>query len=108
MCKPDDQRRDYDPDVIEGISKDVDVKPGDTVLTSPNTYNYPPNYYIGRVHSYAVDKATGFYQVRVRTAVNFATIQQVFVIENLQRREQVQLEKETEQHMDQINQKRNR
>lgn len=87
--------------VLEGISKDVEVKRGDTVLTSPNTYNYPPNYPLGRVASASINKATGFYNIRVQTAANFATVQQVFVIENLQRAEQMQLEQDTEKKIEQ-------
>jgi rod shape-determining protein MreC len=86
---------------LEGISKDVDVKRGDTVLTSKYSYNYPPNFLIGRVAKVEVDNSTGFYNLKVQTAVNFASIQQVFVIENLQRDEQSQLEKETEKKIDQ-------
>jgi rod shape-determining protein MreC len=69
---------------LEGISKDVDV-----------------NFMVGRIASVSVDKATGFYSIKVQTAVNFSTVQQVFVTENLQRDEQVKLEKETERKMDQ-------
>jgi rod shape-determining protein MreC len=86
---------------LEGVSSDVQVKPGDTVLTSPLSYNYPPNYPIGRVVSVKVNKATGFYIINVQTAVNFATLQQVFVIENLQRAEQLQLQQDTEKKMEQ-------
>ena len=87
--------------VLQGISKDVDVKRGDSVLTSPYAYNYPPGFLIGRIASVAVNKATGFYELRVQTAVNFATVQQVFVIENLQRSEQLQLEADTEKKIEQ-------
>ncbi|RYY92845.1 MAG: rod shape-determining protein MreC [Chitinophagaceae bacterium] len=93
---------------LEGISKDVQVTRGDTVLTSPNTYNYPPNFLVGRVAAYAVDKATGFYTIKVQAGANFANLQQVFVIENLQRSEQMQLEKDTEKQMDQMNKTRPR
>jgi rod shape-determining protein MreC len=86
---------------LEGISKDVEVKRGDTVLTSPYSYNYPPNYYVGRVASVQINKATGFYILRVQCAVNFATVQQVFIVENLQRTEQMQLEKDTEKKLEQ-------
>jgi rod shape-determining protein MreC len=41
------------------------------------------------------------YLLKVKTAVNFSNIQQVFVIENLQREEQVQLEKDTEKKYEQ-------
>ncbi|RYY66323.1 MAG: rod shape-determining protein MreC [Chitinophagaceae bacterium] len=88
--------------VLQGISKDVDVKPGDSVLTSPYAYNYPPGFLIGRIAKVAVNKATGFYELKVQTAVNFATVQQVFVIENLQRSEQLQLESETEKKIEQV------
>jgi len=86
---------------LEGISRDVDVKKGDTVLTSPYSYNYPPNFLIGRIAAVEVNKATGFYILKVQAAVNFATVQQAFVIENLQRTEQVELEKETEKKIEQ-------
>lgn len=87
--------------VLEGISKDVEVKKGDTVLTSKYSYNYPPGFMIGRIATFRVDKATGFYNIKVRSSVDFAAVQQVFVVENLQRTEQVQLEKDTEKKMEQ-------
>lgn len=86
---------------LGGISKDVEVKTGDTVLTSKYSYNYPPNYLIGRVAAVTIDKATGFYSLKVQTAINFGTIQQVFVVENLQREEQLQLEKDTDKKLEQ-------
>ena len=86
---------------LEGISRDVAVKKGDTVLTSRYSYNYPPGFIIGRIDSIQTEKATGFYNLRIRSATNFNSIQQVFVIENLQRVEQVQLEKDTEKKMEQ-------
>ena len=86
---------------LEGISRDVAVKKGDTVLTSRYSYNYPPGFIIGRIEGIATEKATGFYKLKVRSTTNFNSIQQVFVIENLQRTEQVQLEKDTEKKMEQ-------
>ena len=87
--------------VMEGVSKDVDVKKGDTVLTSPYSYNYPPGFIVGTIAGVAEDKSRGFYELKVRTAANFSTIQQVFIVENLQRDEQVQLEKDTERKIEQ-------
>lgn len=86
---------------LEGISRDVEVKRGDTVLTSKYSYNFPPNFMIGRVVQVKINKATNFYDLKVQAAVNFAGIQQVFVIENLQREEQQQLQKDTEKKMEQ-------
>jgi len=86
---------------LKGISKSVEVKIGDTIVTSKYTYNFPPDKIIGRVAAISSDPATGFYLLKIRTAVNFATIQQVFVVENLQRTEQLQLEKDTEKKVEQ-------
>lgn len=87
--------------LLKGISKSTPVKIGDTVLTSRFSYNFPPNYIIGSVAAIGSDPATGFYLLKVKSAVNFGTIQQVFVVENLQREEQVQLEKDTEKKIEQ-------
>ncbi len=87
--------------ILEGVSRDVDVKKGDTVLTSQYAYNYPPGYMIGRIAGVNTNKATGFYELKVRSVVNFSSVQQVFIIENLQRTEQLQLERDTEKKLEQ-------
>jgi rod shape-determining protein MreC len=86
---------------LKGISRDVEVKKGDSVLTSIYSYNYPPGFLIGTIASISTDKASGFYLLKVRTATDFSALQQVFVVENLQRDEQVKLEEETKKKMDQ-------
>lgn len=87
--------------LLEGISKSVKVKLGDTVLTSKFTYNFPPDKMIGTVAQIHSDPATGFYNLKIKTAVNFSSVQQVFVVENLQRDEQLQLQKDTERKIEQ-------
>lgn len=85
---------------LKGISRSAEVKVGDSVMTSRYTYNFPPNYLIGTISQITNDPATGFYLLKVATAVNFATIQQVFVVENLQREEQLQLMTDTEKKIE--------
>lgn len=92
--------------LMEGIPKNVEVKKGDTILTSKYSYNFPPDKMIGTVASIGNDPATGFYLLKIKTAVNFSSIQQVFVVENLQREEQVQLNKDTEKKIDLQNKKK--
>lgn len=82
--------------LLKGIPKSIEVKVGDSVVTSRYSYNFPPNYLIGRVSEITSDPATGFHLLKVKTAANLNSIQQVFVVENLQREEQVQLQKDTE------------
>jgi rod shape-determining protein MreC len=87
--------------LLKGISRDVEVKKGDSVLTSPYSYNFPPGYLIGRVAVIETDKASGFYLLKVRTAVNFNAIQQAFVVENIQREEQIKLDEDTKKKIEQ-------
>lgn len=86
---------------LKGISKSIPIKIGDTVVTSRYSYNFPPDRIIGTVAGIGSDPASGYYLLKVKTAVNFSTIQQVFVVENMQREEQLQLEKDTEKKIDQ-------
>ena len=92
---------------LRGISQSVPVKPGDSVMTSRYSYNFPPGHLIGTVSEIKNDPTTGFYVLKVKTAANFSALQQVFVVENLQRDEQLQLSKDTEKKMEeQKNKKR--
>lgn len=86
---------------LKGIPKNVDVKKGDTVLTSIYSFNFPPGFLVGTITKVQLEPASGFYQLIVRTAANFSNVQQVMVVENLQREEQLQLNAETERKIDQ-------
>ncbi len=92
--------------LLKGIPQSIEVKVGDSVVTSRYSYNFPPGYMIGTVAKASNDPATGFYMIKVKTAVNFAGVQQVFVIENLLKDEQLQLDKQTQQKLDQKNSRR--
>jgi rod shape-determining protein MreC len=86
---------------LKGIPKNVDVKRGDSVVTSVYSYNFPPGFLVGTVAAIATETASGFYVLKVKTAANFNNIQQVFVVENLQRDEQLQLQQDTEKKIEQ-------
>ncbi len=87
--------------LLRGISRDVQVKKGDSVLTSPYSYNFPPGYLVGRVAAIDTDKTSGFYILKVQTAVNFNSVQQAFIVENIQREEQLRLDEETKRRIEQ-------
>lgn len=87
--------------LLKGISRDVQVKKGDSVLTSPYSYNFPPGYLVGRVAAIETDKASGFYMLKVQTTVNFNSVQQAFIVENIQREEQMKLDEETKRKIEQ-------
>ena len=91
---------------LKNIPKSDSVLVGDTVLTGINSYNYPPGWVIGTVSEIVDDKSTNFYVLHVRPSANFQNLQQVFVIENLQREEQVALDKATQKKVDELNKRR--
>jgi rod shape-determining protein MreC len=86
---------------LRDISKSVELKVGDTVVTSRYSNIFPPDKMIGIINQITTEAATGNYLLKVKTSVNFANIQQVFIVENLQMEEQLQLEKDTEKKVEQ-------
>jgi rod shape-determining protein MreC len=91
---------------LKDIPKTDSVSVGDTVLTGLYSYNFPPGKLIGTIAEIVDDRSTNFYVLRVKTVANFQNLQQVFVIENLQRDEQVQLDANTRKKIDEINKKK--
>ena len=82
------------------LPKSIDVKKGDTVMTSIYSYNFPPGYIIGTVAEIEKDNSTSFYVLKIKTAANFYNLQQVHVVENIQYDEQVKLFEETKKKIE--------
>ena len=77
------------------VPKTSDVLKGDTVMTSPYSFSIPPGYIVGTIADVKVDNATGLYDLKVKTSVNFYRLQQVHIVENLQYDEQAKLFEDT-------------
>jgi len=86
--------------LLKKIPRTVDVKPGDTVLTSKYSFNIPPGYIVGTIADIKTDNTTGLYVIKIKTAANFYGLQQVHVIENLDRAEQVRLFEDTRKRIE--------
>ncbi|MEO7982614.1 MAG: rod shape-determining protein MreC [Bacteroidota bacterium] len=87
---------------LKRIPKTAEVKKGDTVLTSPVSFNFPPGYMVGTVSDITLDNTTGTYLLKLKTAANFYNLQQVHVIENIEYDEQFKLNADTKKKIDQI------
>lgn len=90
---------------LRNIPKSDSVTIGDTVLTSIHS-GFPSGFIVGTVAEKVDDKSTNFYVLMIRPAANFQNLQRVHVVENLQRDEQVKLDKETRKRIDEINKKK--
>lgn len=86
------------------VSKSDSIARGDTVLTGTFSLSFPPLKLIGTVASIVKDNSS-FYTLRIKPAANFQNLQHVFVVENLQRDEQEQLDKTTRKKIDEIKKK---
>lgn len=82
---------------LKNVPRSFDVQAGDLVLTSNYSAKYPPNVIIGRVSQVADENNSLFRKVVVEPAVNFATVEQVFVVEFLPDSERVALERDIEE-----------
>jgi rod shape-determining protein MreC len=79
--------------MLTKIPKTVPANKGDTVVTSQFSDRYPPGHIIGYVETVAEDQVTSTYNLKVRTATNFYSLQHAFVVKNLQQEEMDALEK---------------
>ncbi|HWB91739.1 MAG TPA: rod shape-determining protein MreC [Puia sp.] len=80
---------------MKNIPRSVNVKIGDTVLTTQISSLFPANLMVGTVSEIIPDPSSNFYTLKVRAATNFSSIEYVYVIDNLQYDEQKRLEDST-------------
>ena len=85
---------------LKKMPKSIEVKIGDTVLTSKVSFNFPPGYMVGTIADIKLDNTTGMYLLKVKTAANFYNLQQVHVVENADYAEQVQLNTDSKKQIE--------
>ncbi len=78
------------------IPKSVKVQVGDTVITSQYS-DFPPGIMIGVIQKVIPEKSSNNYLLQVTPSTDFGRLQNVFVINNLQRKEQQELEQRIKQ-----------
>lgn len=80
---------------LNNIPKSDSIVIGDTIITGTYSLNIPPGKMVGTVAEIIPDNSTNFYVLKIRTAANFADLQQVFIVENLEYTEQSKLLEDT-------------
>jgi rod shape-determining protein MreC len=88
--------------ILKKIPKTVEVAKGDSVLTSSVSFNFPPGYLVGTIAEIKLDNTSGTYFLKVKPAANFYNLQQVHVIENIERDEQITLFEETKKKTEEV------
>jgi rod shape-determining protein MreC len=84
---------------LRNIPKSDSVVKGDTVLTSIYS-EFPPGLMLGTVADIIIDKSSNFNTLKIKTAANFFSLQQVHIIEKLFSEEQNNLLNETKKKID--------
>ena len=84
--------KDYRFAELQDIARHIDVNEGDTIVTSGYSDVFPENLPVGIIDKAELTESDAYYNIKVRLAVNFKTIEYVSVIENKNREEQKLLE----------------
>jgi rod shape-determining protein MreC len=81
--------------VLKDIAKHVSFKVGDTVVTTSYSAVFPENILIGIVASSDIKPGENFYNIQIKLSTNFSNLTYVYVVDNVLKPEQRQLETET-------------
>lgn len=79
--------------VIVEMPKHVPLTIGDTVVTTAYSTIFPEGIRIGRIKNFDLKTGNNFYTIDVKLSTDFQNIDYVYIVKNLFREEQKQLEK---------------
>jgi len=81
--------------LLTNVAKTLDVKIGDSLMTSEYSSTYPPDIRIGVVEEVSQQQGSLFKKVLVTPGVNFVTLEDVFVVAYTPDSERAELEQPT-------------
>lgn len=77
---------------LNEIDKTVPIQKGDTIVTTTFSKVFPGNILIGRVEQTLTEPGSPFFKIKVRLSLNFGNLSHVYIVKNLLKAEQDQLE----------------
>jgi rod shape-determining protein MreC len=72
---------------LSNIPRTIKVDKGDTVVTSSYSDIFPPGKVVGYVQEVREDKSSSTYNLKLRTATDFYSVQHAFIVKNMQKAE---------------------
>lgn len=84
---------------LTNVGKNLDVVPGDTLITSDYSSTYPPNIRIGTVSGVADQQGSLFKRIVVAPGVDFVRLEEVFVVSYIPDSERADLEQSLQQKL---------
>lgn len=88
--------RNYTIASLKDIPNHVNISIGDTIITSGYSALFPEGILIGTINDYRRNPGGSFYDINVKLAVDFKRISHVYVVDNFLKKEQKELEEQTE------------
>lgn len=85
---------------LHDIPTHVRLVKGDSIVTSAYSLTFPENIMIGTVESFERKSGEYFYTVQVRLSTEFKKLSHVYIVNNLLKQEQEELEKSSEGEKD--------
>ena len=77
--------------LLSKVPKTIKVVKGDSIVTSPYSDRFPPGITIGYVDKVDFDQETNTFKLKIRTAIDFNSVQHAYVVINLLQSELDQL-----------------
>ena len=77
------------------IPRHLQIREGDSVLTSGFSSVYPPDLFVGTIQSFRIDESEAFYDITLELGTDFGSLQSVYFVENLGRVELDSLQEQT-------------
>ncbi len=87
---------DYSSATLNDIPTHVRLMKGDTIVTSAYSLTFPENIMIGTVESFERESGKYFYTVKVKLSTNFKKLTYVYIVNNMLKGEQEELESRSE------------
>lgn len=81
---------------LKDIPSHVQLVKGDTIVTSAYSLAFPENILVGTVESFERKSGELFFTVKIKLSTDFKKLSYVYVVNNLQKLEQEELEKKSE------------
>jgi rod shape-determining protein MreC len=78
------------------VPKHVTFSNGDTLVTTVYSTIFPEGVMVGRVKGSKIKAGDNFYTIQVSLSTNFANLSHVYIVDNLLKGEQLQLEAKTQ------------
>ena len=88
--------KDFTFGTVTEIPTHVKVNKGDTLITSGNSAMFPEGILVGTVDSHNINKGVNLYEIKIKLSVDFNKVSYAYVVKNLFKDEQTQLEKLSE------------